>query len=49
MFGHINIFYIHRKYKRDDHGNLSVELGEITGMSGRCSASDMSVRPPVSG
>ena len=34
MFGHINISYIHRKYKRDDNGNLRVELGEITGMSG---------------
>ena len=36
------------KYRRDGHGNLRVELGETTGMSGRCSASGKGVRPPVS-
>ena len=39
---------INIKYKRDGHGNLRVELGETTGMSGRCSASGMSVLPPDS-
>jgi hypothetical protein len=53
VFERIHILYIHIgliniKYKLDDHGNLRVELGETTGMSGRSSASGMSVRPPDS-
>ena len=40
MFERIHILYIHIgliniKYKLDDHGNLRVELGETTDMSGK--------------